>query len=554
MYKAFFHRGFWFILAAPAMALFFIFHGCSKDSPEEPLPELTVQLTGHFLKHDLYYQVPDTARSLTLLFSSAIDPGTVEANLSLSDCQGTCEGNHSLLVSGNRVVVQFNTGFCLHDGWQYWITLKPGLRALNGSSFPKDVAIQLRTIQKHPGTNGLVSGDSVARESIVVISDIHMGDARSSLHQYGWFGENGPALVSLLDGVLRGNEVRQVVILGDLLDEWIVPFSMPPFDSAAGITDNTRYFLSVAANPVNLPVIEKLRAIAASGETELVYVPGNHDMLLTSEILQQIIPGISWESDAEGLGRHVPVPEIVMEHGHRYDFFNCPQPLVNSGHILPPGFFVSRLYAQGNMEHPGALKSTNKTTESLLFCTAWDVAIAYTIFHFKMTLPDFWANNILMSGINNYALPFSYHGAKMMYDSLIEGNWSMTQSANHVRVPIDNILTAITNGYSNLFQAAQTEYMKPPAPVIYRIVAFGHTHQPMIDVFPAGSHYTSIYANSGSWVDEKQSSHDVRTYLLITPGAWSGSALDVVSLYQYNPATAGGFEPTLIKEESIESL
>jgi len=121
-------------------------------------------------------------------------------------------------------------------------------------------------------------------------------------------------------------------------------------------------------------------------------------------------------------------------------------------------------------------------------------------------------------------------------------------------MPIDNILTAITNGYSNLFQAAQTEYMKSPAPVIYRIVAFGHTHQPMIDVFPAGSQYTSIYANSGSWVDEKQSSHKVRTYLLITPGAWSGSALDVVSLYQYNPATAGGFEPTLIKEESIESL
>ncbi|MBN1199286.1 MAG: metallophosphoesterase [Bacteroidales bacterium] len=528
--------------------------GCQKENQEyNPQPVLTVTMAGYDLKHDLYYQIPYTVRSVELLFSEALDTGTVAANLSLSDQEGSCDGNITVLASGHHAILLFHPDFALHDGWQYWITIRKGLHTLSGTSFSSDVTLQLRTFQKHPDLTGDSRGDSVTRESILVISDVHMGDARSIVNKYGWFGENGPALVSLLDGVLGGDEVRQVVILGDLLDEWIVPFSMPPFDSATGITNSMDYFQSVANNPVNLPVIEKLRAIAASGEIELIFVPGNHDMLINKEIIQGIIPGITWKSDTIGLGRYFPVPEIVMEHGHRYDFFNCPQPLINQGHILPPGYFISRLYAQGNMEHPGMLKSTRGTQGSFEFDAAWDIAIAYTLFRFGMWPPDFWANNIRMSGINDYTQLFSFHGAKEMYNPLIESEWPMTQTANNVLVPINECIIAIWNGHSDLFSAAQTEYMKSPAPVTCKIVAFGHTHEPMIEVYPTGSQYTSIYANTGSWVDGAQSTHDVRTYLLITPGAWSGSTLDVVSLFQFNPTTQGGFKPKLLGEESIES-
>jgi hypothetical protein len=73
----------------------------------------------------------------------------------------------------------------------------------------------------------------------------------------------------------------------------------------------------------------------------------------------------------------------------------------------------------------------------------------------------------------------------------------------------------------------------------------------MMEVYPNGANFTSIYANSGSWIDADQSSHDVRTYLLIHPKAWTGSEIDVVGLYQYNPA-GSGYAPKLIKEESID--
>ncbi|MFH1297343.1 MAG: hypothetical protein ABIJ04_08745, partial [Bacteroidota bacterium] len=132
------------------------------------------------------------------------------------------------------------------------------------------------------------------------------------------------------------------------------------------------YFASVAESPVNQFILEKLRAIAADPEIDLVYIPGNHDMLLTQEILDSIIPGIRWHGDVAGLGKYNPVPEIVMEHGHRYDFFNCPQPLINPGHMLPPGYFISRLDAYAIAQQQGGrLKGGTGPTGDYTFLTAW---------------------------------------------------------------------------------------------------------------------------------------------------------------------------------------
>jgi hypothetical protein len=52
-------------------------------------------------------------------------------------------------------------------------------------------------------------------------------------------------------------------------------------------------------------------------------------------------------------------------------------------------------------------------------------------------------------------------------------------------------------------------------------------------------------------------SNPVRTFLVIRPAAWTGSDLDVVSLFQYNLDSGSGdpnpdFIPVLISEESIE--
>ena len=357
--------------------------------------------------------------------------------------------------------------------------------------------------------------------------------------------------------VLTNPQVRQLVILGDLFDEWLVPYRFSPFDSQSGINNSRDYFLAIANAPLNNNIINKLKAIASSGTIQLVYTPGNHDMLLTKEILQEIIPGVIWKGDSTGLGHYSPLKEIVMEHGHRYDFFNCPQPLSNPGHILPPGYFITRLDAEGLMEQGShKLKESKSGTGKVEFLAAWTAAYTYLQIKYALTLaPD--SANILMGGIDNYSTPFSFNGVRDMYAANIEDVWSSTETRNAVPVTMP-VLMAILNGSLDLSLAAAYEYMQPPVPKLFKIVVFGHTHNPMLKVYPAGNKYTGIYANTGSWVNSELCANPVRTFLVIRPAAWTGSDLDVVSLFQYNLDSGSGdpnpdFVPVLISEESIEA-
>ena len=188
------------------------------------------------------------------------------------------------------------------------------------------------------------------------------------------------------------------------------------------------------------------------------------------------------------------------------------------------------------------------------FLAAWEIALLYTLVHFDMPVPDMQTENVLMSGIDGYTNAFSFDGARDMYAADIEDQWDATQTLNEVPVHLGCCIQAIWNGHSDLFLPAMEEYVIPPAPKTYKVIAFGHTHEPMLAVYPSGQDFTAIYANSGSWINSDESSYEVRTFLMIRPGAWTGSDLDVVSLYQYNLDTENGnstYEPVLISEESV---
>jgi len=521
-----------------------------KETQNEPL-YMTVNLPRSVMHNDSYYSLNWQERSIELDFSQQIDSLTIKGNISFSDKNGSLESIFQTISSGRKIIIAFQPGFQLNHGWKYLITLKTGLKSTSGLTLQSNTVIDVRTT-----TQNLVLGSNAEqRNAIVCISDIHMGDQRSAALKYCWFTRNEAALDSLLDVVMTSPQVRQLVILGDLFDEWVVPYRISPFDSQAGIHDSRDYFLSIANADVNQDIISKLRTIAAGGIIQLIYVPGNHDMLLTEEVLQEIIPGILWEGDSPGLGHYSPVSEIIMEHGHRYDFFNCPQPLSNPGHMLPPGYFVSRLDAEGLMEHGSSkLKETGAATGRVEFLTAWIAAMTYLQIHYSLTVAADSAN-IRMTGIDGYASSLSFNGVRDMYAANIEDNWPVTETGNGVAVAMP-VLMAILDGSIDLSLAASYEYMQSAAPKRYKLVAFGHTHNPMLKVYPAGKNYTGIYANTGSWVNAELTSKQVRTFLVIKPAAWTGSDLDVVSLYQYNLDSGSGnpspgFIPVLISEESI---
>jgi UDP-2,3-diacylglucosamine pyrophosphatase LpxH len=524
---------------------------CKKEDNKDGQSFLTVTLPKATLQNDLYYTVGYNESFIELEFSETVDSSTVPGNLSFSDVNGSLDSSCMIFPVGRKVVLMFQPDFELKTGWKYSITVSTGLRSISGLTLPAATVIEIRT----PALSLTLENDSAQRDAILCISDIHMGEARAVANKYCWFSKNEDALTDLLDLVLTQHKVRQVVILGDLFDEWVIPYRFPPFDSANGIDDSREYFLSVANSPVNQPVIDKLKAIASSGVTQLIYVPGNHDMLLTQEILQEIIPGVIWKGTSNGMGQYSPVNEIIMEHGHRFDFFNCPQPLVSQGHMLPPGFFISRLQAEGLRKTGGSiLKETQASTGSAEFLTAWTLAIEYLKIQYSLTLHAD-SVNIRMGGIDGYTGMFSYNGARDMYAASIENVWPQTQQHNAVPLQMP-VLMAILDGNMDLFLAAWFEYMSFTAPLKYKIITFGHTHHPELKVDPPGKNFSSIYSNTGSWVNAELSSQPVRTFLMIWPGQWTGSELDIVSLYQYNLDSGTGnpdpdYKAVLLAEESI---
>ena len=519
---------------------------CRKaETTTEPY-RLTVDMARLDRPAGTYYSLPCTERSLELDFSEAIDSATLPGAISIAGPEKLADSLFSVSCYGRKVFIAFHSGFILKEGWQYLLTVTTALRSVTGSALKATTVLELRTTTLHPGLGGQ------ERNSIVCISDIHMGDPRASAKGYAWFGENAAALDSLLTMVRQSPRVRQLVILGDLFDGWVIPYRINPLDPAAGISSVDDYFRAVAASPVNAGIIASLQAIAAGGVTQLIYVPGNHDMLLTPELLQELIPGILRAGDAPGLGHYTPSPGIIMEHGHRYDFFNAPQPLAIPGHILPPGFFVSRLDAQGLMDkgkHPGSLKEANGSAE---FLTAWTAAITYLEVSYSMTVaPD--SANILTGGMDGFAGPLSFNGIRDQYAAAIETAWPETQVVNNVPVAMPAFM-AIVNGSSDMGAAADYEYILPGVPTPCSVVVFGHTHQAMIRQYPSTADPAGIYANTGTWVNRELTSHPVRTFVEVIPGAWSGSALDVVSVYQYNRAATGDdYEPALLEQASVKT-
>jgi len=183
------------------------------------------------------------------------------------------------------------------------------------------------------------------RNKIVVISDLHLGindDYTETL-------ANRPLLINFLKSLRNTNDVRELVIAGDFLDEWYLPVYYPAY------TDETQFYKDVISN--NQEVIDEMNRVADSG-IKLVYVIGNHDMTLETEILQQAIPKIEQARDAKGLGVYYTGDrnEIVIEHGHRYDVFSAPDMVTNAelcgnnDTILPAGYFYARYAATWVLE------------------------------------------------------------------------------------------------------------------------------------------------------------------------------------------------------------
>ncbi|MCP4538803.1 MAG: hypothetical protein GY832_16845 [Chloroflexi bacterium] len=359
------------------------------------------------------------------------------------------------------------------------------------------------------------------RTKRIFISDIHMGDEESvssfesnGLYPYCWFyGDRPQMLADFLRLQIEDPQVKDVVILGDLFDEWVYPAQLDPVPP---LPDDQ--FHRIAQATQNVPVIESLKEVATS-DVNLVYVPGNHDMLLTEEILTDILSPhpIDYRGTAAGKGAFIE-DGIAAEHGSWYCLFNAPDSYSHPGHVLPLGFFISRAVTEKVAKTGSSPNYLEALAEFILkFHGAADFAqVVYKAVTEAAGMSK--TSQIKMGGADGYPETIQIKQIENWFDNLYE-EWEANMSNNVSKEE------ALINDCGILYTAATTQYFEKKG--VPEIVLFGHTHMYTIHGLSLNikeelslSERTRaeipcqyIYANTGTWTNAKKRCTFVETQL-----------------------------------------
>jgi len=170
----------------------------------------------------------------------------------------------------------------------------------------------------------------------VYVSDVHMGAPKrpDCTYDYNWLSEKeANNFASFLDYLDGQGDVAELILLGDTMDNWVCPIDeVPPT------------FEEILDAPHNAKIVASLKALTRN--KKVVYMPGNHDMHVTKETLQdpRYFPEIVYGGSAFSKSRY-RTSRLLAEHGSAYAMFNAPDPLNDPRTHRPLGYFISRLAA-----------------------------------------------------------------------------------------------------------------------------------------------------------------------------------------------------------------
>ncbi len=385
-----------------------------------------------------------------------------------------------------------------------------------------------------------IPGLADERSVIVVISDLHLGKD----DRYAEIQKNRAPLVDFLQKLRCAPNIKELVIAGDLIDEWFIPAVT---DTYAGKSQK-EFVQAVAAN--NKAVVDAFNDLIWDGKIKVTYVPGNHDLLITSESIQTLFPGMAEARDVRGLGTYTPEghSEIAIEHGHRYNFFCAPDPISNQsiapGSILPPGYFFTRIATLSVVEgkpqtgkvRPLVTPNSLGESQSLeyLYWKIWDAVIS------ALPIKEDFDEKIIVTHIDGFTESYAMSDVMPCQSEVggvidvklfkgIQDTWDERQTLNRiaVKIPVRDAITQSASAAETDNQAI-VQYFKNPKSHT-RIVVFGHSHEARI--IPSETHdgKTAVYVNSGTWIDKNEM--PTMTFVAITP---RGSARHI-GLYHYSP-------------------
>jgi len=445
------------------------------------------------------------------------------------------------------------------------ITLKKGSAFEEGEMYELKIAYTVKgsgeiNIEKSYIAINYVLNDNVIiaalneeRKMVVCVSDIHMG--QNDL--YSEFRENRKPLIEFLNKLNASPNISELVIAGDLIDEWVIPAR----DDAHGEARKECSCFAEKVKQNNQEVFTALNKVCDNKKMITTYVPGNHDLLIDCVQIQKVLPNIKQARDTQGtdqglgLGAYSPkdFPRAVIEHGHRLNFFCAPCLKVKNDYdeqsILPPGYFFTRVAAEAFCFHPSKKHELPKT----------ELQFGNEIRYMRSQYSAGWLTSLKM-------LPVDYSPSEKFIKTYIDGfnsvyslndlmphlkdgelvstlyktisdpkNWDDRQEANNVAVKIP-VLEAIqeANSAQETDSMSNVQYFSNPESD-KSIVVFGHSHEPRLLTYPTNKNETGIYANTGTWIDTNNLGMTTMTFVVLIAHKKSNSLPLFVNLYQYTP-------------------
>lgn len=391
------------------------------------------------------------------------------------------------------------------------------------------------------------------RKLLVCISDIHLG----AYDRYTECRLNRDSLVKFLQKVNDSPNVKELVIAGDLIDEWFLPATIDT------LADGSQQDFVNKIRDNNKQVFSALDTMCENSEIEVTYVPGNHDLLITESEIRNVLPKMEQARNRDeagnvivGLGTYEPkdFPEVAIEHGHRYNFFCAPDPISNNknypgvGPILPPGYFFTRIAVEsvynGPQQHQNSPYSISLTygDESQFLCSLYG-QLWQSVFK-DFPVKQKYEEKFIVTNIDGLTGPYSLQDLTpqvgvdgRLYTNLypsIQDTWGERQRYNRVAVPIPTI-TAIeqSDSANGTDEMSNVQYFSN-ANSNKRVVIFGHSHEARILSYTTNDNKRAVYANSGTWIDNNKS-NPTMTFVVLIPPKDQSSNLLFVNLYQYLP-------------------
>lgn len=489
----------------------------------------------------------DNVHAIILTFNEEIDSKNLgdaiklykidaKGNLIEEKCRISLDsGNNKKIRISNMKVSNFV------EGEEYKLAIDKSLKSKTGTTLKEDYVGYFATNIKFSFEGNLDLNNE--RNQIFVISDMHMGvdDAFAEINN------NKQAFVDFLTKIKNSPNAAELIIAGDMFDEWFLPMDYQMPNSLSEFHDK------IVKN--NKEVVDVINDMIKMGDIKVTYVSGNHDILLSESEVKRIFPGINTVSeDIQGLGTYITGAnmEIAIEHSHRYNFFCAPDMISNrditknNTSILPPGYFFTRIatssvvqgHPKTNNIYPTLIpdKDNKEQLDYFYYYKTWESILK--------TLPvkESLSDKVIKTNVDGFTENYSINDLLPQQNDkgIIDVNlfkdvvntWDERQILNNVNSNIevtDAIIGAASSAETD--RQAKKQYFDLDSSI--KIVVFGHTHEAKLLPFKNLNGQKTIYANSGTWIDKPQGTYPSRTFVVITKPK-SNSPVQTVNLYQYS--------------------